>query len=72
MINAQGFAKLLDHMKPTFIEVKGVVHVGYSQLRMERKAMPYHEEIMDFSRDLQKHLENNYNIVADKANSKDN
>jgi len=70
MTDAEGYANLLSIMKPSFIEIKGVVHVGYAQKRMERSVMPYHKEIMAFAKKLQQFLPFKYDVVAEKEESK--
>lgn len=65
--NAEGFAQLIDRMKPSFIEVKGVVHVGAAQNRISREAMPTHEDIISFSKELSEYSD--YKIVAERPNS---
>ncbi|MFX1511648.1 MAG: radical SAM protein [Promethearchaeota archaeon] len=68
LTNAKGYATILNHMKPSFIEVKGAVHVGSAQIRLERQTMPYHEDILEFTTELQQHL-SNYELVGEKADS---
>lgn len=70
MLDVIGYAKLLEKMQPSFIEIKGVVHVGYSQKRMERDAMPYHDEVITFAKQLVVELKDNYKIVAERKDSK--
>lgn len=70
MLDTIGYTKLLEKMLPSFIEIKGVVHVGYSQKRIEREAMPYHEEIVSFANQLITELQGKYEIVAEKKDSK--
>jgi len=51
--NVKGYASLIEIMKPSFIEVKGVVHVGAAEKRLPRSAMPSHEKIYNFSKELE-------------------
>ncbi len=49
LIDPEGYSKMIKKMNPSFIEVKGVVHVGAAEKRLPRSAMPSHEKILDFS-----------------------
>lgn len=54
MKDPEGYAKLIEKANPTFIEVKGYMHVGESQKRLPREAMPRHQEIKDFAEEISK------------------
>lgn len=47
--DAAGYARLISLAAPDFVEIKAYMHLGYSRKRLERSAMPLHEEILDFS-----------------------
>ncbi|MHC1566158.1 MAG: 4-demethylwyosine synthase TYW1 [Candidatus Syntropharchaeia archaeon] len=49
MVNPEGYAKIILEGEPDFVEVKAYMHLGYSRKRLERKAMPSHERIREFS-----------------------
>lgn len=68
MKNPQMFAKLIDHMDPAFIEVKGAVHVGFAQKRIKKTAMPYFEDIITFTNELQRYL-GDYKQISQKRAS---
>ncbi|MHA1971967.1 MAG: 4-demethylwyosine synthase TYW1 [Candidatus Hodarchaeales archaeon] len=51
--NPEGYSKLIEIMKPSFIEVKGVVHVGAAEKRLPRSAMPSHDKIREFALELE-------------------
>ncbi|UCG02500.1 MAG: 4-demethylwyosine synthase TYW1 [Candidatus Heimdallarchaeota archaeon] len=53
LINPSGYAEMIRTMKPSFIEVKGVVHVGATEKRIPRSAMPSHERIYSFSQEVE-------------------
>ena len=53
MVNAEEYAKLIEKANPNFVEVKGYVHVGESQKRLPMDAMPYHEDIVEFSKKIE-------------------
>ena len=46
------FKWIVEKMKPTYIECKGYMHVGYSQKRLERTCMPDHTEVKEFAEKL--------------------
>ena len=50
----ENFVELLDMASPDFIEAKAYMHLGYSRLRLERSAMPSHEEVRAFAEELEK------------------
>jgi tRNA wybutosine-synthesizing protein 1 len=43
------YAKLVEKAKPTYIEPKAYMHVGFSRLRLTYTNMPSHKEIRDFA-----------------------
>jgi len=63
------YAELILKGSPDFIEVKSYMHVGASQERLERENMPLHEEIVEFSKKLVKHL-NGYGIASEHIPSR--
>ncbi len=54
MVEPDEYAKLIEKANPDFVEVKGYVHVGESQKRLPIDAMPYHEDIVEFSKEIAK------------------
>lgn len=52
MKNPGGYAKLIEKANPDFIEVKGFMHMGESQKRLPRSAMPLHLEVREFAVEL--------------------
>ncbi|NCO97013.1 MAG: 4-demethylwyosine synthase TYW1 [Candidatus Aenigmarchaeota archaeon CG_4_10_14_0_8_um_filter_37_24] len=55
MVEPEEYAKLIEKANPDFVEAKGYVHVGESQKRLPMDAMPYHEDIIEFSKEIEKH-----------------
>jgi len=51
-----GYARLIKLAEPDFVEVKAYMHLGYSRKRLERDAMPRHEEILEFTSELGREL----------------
>ncbi len=45
----EGYAKLIEKAEPKFVECKAYMHVGESQKRLPREAMPSNEEIKEFA-----------------------
>ena len=48
------FALLIERAMPRFVEAKAYMHLGYSRYRLEREAMPSHEEVRKFSVELER------------------
>jgi len=51
-IDTEGYAELIKKGKPDFIEVKAYMHVGASRERLKFEDMPWHEEIVEFTKEL--------------------
>jgi tRNA wybutosine-synthesizing protein 1 len=56
MQDPAGYAALYERADPDFIEIKGYMHVGTSRDRLDREAMPDHEAVVAFAREVQSHL----------------
>ncbi len=54
--DVEGYAELFERADADFIEVKGYMHVGHSRSRLDRDAMPDHDDVVDFTRELQQHV----------------
>jgi tRNA wybutosine-synthesizing protein 1 len=68
MFKPELYAKLIKKYKPRNVELKGYVHVGYSQERLEKTNMPYHKEIKEFAKVIAK--QSGYKIINEKPESK--
>ncbi len=55
MVDAEGYAKIINKSEPKFLEVKGYSHVGASRERLESANMPSHEEVKEFALEIGKH-----------------
>lgn len=53
--NPEEWAELIKRANPMFIEIKGYMHVGASRERLKVENMPFHEEIVEFSKEVAKH-----------------
>jgi tRNA wybutosine-synthesizing protein 1 len=49
MVDAKGYARIIERCSPTYVEVKAYMHVGYSTRRLPFEGMPGHREIMAFA-----------------------
>jgi tRNA wybutosine-synthesizing protein 1 len=68
-VELDNYAKLIERSDTDFIEVKSYMHVGESQNRLSRDNMPLHEEVVNFSKALVKHLDE-YEIVSEHIPSR--
>ena len=69
MLNPAGYAELLKHANPDFIEVKGYMHLGYSRKRLSRDTMPAHARVKDFTNEIVDCLED-YRVVDESEISR--
>ena len=67
--NHKEYAELVKKGKPDFIEVKAYMHVGPSRERLNFEQMPWHEEIIDFTKELMKYLPD-YEIATEHVPSR--
>ena len=52
MKSPEKYSNLINNANPDFIEPKGYVWVGESQLRLKKSNMPYHKDIVNFAKKL--------------------
>lgn len=69
MTDMSGYAQLISKGNPDFLEIKGYMFVGSSRQRLSMKNMPWHEEIVSFSKELMNHLPD-YEIVSEHIPSR--
>ena len=67
MFKPKSYAKLIEEVRPSFVEVKGVVHVGSAQKRISREAMPSHNDIRTFTQQINQYI--GYELVGEKEDS---
>lgn len=67
--HAEQYAKLIKEANPMFVEVKGVMSVGYARERIPYNKMPYHKDIVEFSKQILKFLPE-YKILSEKEESR--
>ncbi len=59
----EDYARVIETAEPDFVEVKAYMHLGRSRARLEREAMPGHDEILNYARALAGEL--GYNLEAE-------
>ncbi|MCK9596885.1 4-demethylwyosine synthase TYW1 [Candidatus Pacearchaeota archaeon] len=67
--HAEKYAELIKKANPMFVEVKGVMSVGFARQRIPYNKMPYHKDIIKFSKQMLKFLPE-YKILAEKKESR--
>ena len=68
MASIGGYAKIVEKAKPTYIEPKAYMYVGFSRLRMKFDNMSSHKEIYTFGEQLAK--KTGYNLVDESTDSR--
>ena len=64
MCNPEEYAELIKKADPDFVECKGYMFVGSSRQRLSLENMPFHEDVVEFSKELIKYLPE-YEIVSE-------
>src|SRR3989344_945764 len=67
--NHKEYANLIHKGNPDFIEVKAYMHVGASKDRLKKENMPFHEYIIEFTKELLNYLPD-YDIVYEHIPSR--
>ena len=68
MKNVEDYARLVEKARPTYIEAKAYMHVGFSRLRLGYESMPSHGEIRELS--LQLARETGYDLIDESIESR--
>jgi len=68
MRNAEGYARMIERARPTYVEPKAYMHVGFSRLRLGFENMPNHNDIREFASSLAKEI--SYNFVDESEESR--
>ncbi len=68
MKNPEEYAKIIEKVKPKFVEVKAYMAVGGARQKLPYSTMPFFEEIKDFAKEIEKN--SSYKIVNDKEDSR--
>jgi len=69
MITPEKYAEMIKKANPMFVEVKGVMSVGFARQRILYEKMPYHQDIVKFSKEILKFLPG-YKILDEKKESR--
>ncbi|WP_331234561.1 4-demethylwyosine synthase TYW1 [Natronorarus salvus] len=56
MADPDWYAVFYERAKPDFVELKAYMHIGHSRGRLDRTAMPTHDEVMAFTEDVAEHM----------------
>jgi tRNA wybutosine-synthesizing protein 1 len=67
--HAKQYAELIKKTNPMFVEVKGVMSVGFARQRIPYDKMPYHKDIVEFSKKILQFLPE-YKILDEKKESR--
>ncbi len=62
------YAKLIEKADPNFVEVKAYMFVGASRQRLEKANMPYHHDVVEFSKEISKFCK--YKIIDEQPESR--
>ncbi|MBD3318649.1 4-demethylwyosine synthase TYW1 [Candidatus Woesearchaeota archaeon] len=68
-VHPKEYARLIAKAKPDFLEIKGYMFIGASRQRLTIENMPWHRDIVAFSKELMKFL-TDYDIVAEHIPSR--
>lgn len=68
MVEADKWAELIEKANPKFVEVKAYMFVGASRQRMTLANMPYHRDIIEFSKKIEENSK--YKIIDEKQESR--
>jgi len=68
MIEAENYAEIIKRANPLSVEVKSYMWVGFSQLRLAKENMPFHEETKKFAEEIARHCK--YSIIDEKKESR--
>jgi tRNA wybutosine-synthesizing protein 1 len=69
MIQPEKYAEMIKKANPMFVEVKGFMSVGFARQRLGYERMPYHKDIISFSKQILKFLPE-YKILDEKQESR--
>ncbi|MBN1385482.1 4-demethylwyosine synthase TYW1 [Candidatus Woesearchaeota archaeon] len=69
MTEPQGYAELIKKGDPDFVEAKAYMFVGASRQRLKLENMPYHHEVMEFTKKLIEYLPD-YEIASEHEPSR--
>ncbi len=68
MKDPEKYAEIINRNNVDFVEVKAYMYVGYSRKRLEQENMPLHEDVKEFTEQINQHLD--YEIIDEKPLSR--
>jgi len=68
MEKPEKYAEIIDKHNVDFVEIKAYMYVGYSRKRLEKENMPSHEEVKEFTKNINEHLD--YELIDEKPISR--
>lgn len=68
-VEPENYARQINLASPDFVEVKSYMFIGESKLRLKLENMPWHEDIVDFSKKILTHLPE-YDLVTEHVPSR--
>ncbi|MFB6071356.1 MAG: 4-demethylwyosine synthase TYW1 [Halobacterium sp.] len=68
MANPDWYAGFFERADPDFVELKAYMHVGDSRDRLDRSAMPDHEDVLAFAEAVREHLP--HDVLRDQPQSR--
>ena len=68
MAYPEKYAKIIEKADPNFVEVKAYMYVGASRQRLKMENMPYHKDVVEFSREIEKRC--SYKIIDEQPESR--
>ncbi len=69
MTEEEKYAKMIEKANPMFVEVKAFMCVGFANQRIPYNKMPYHKDIVEFSKNILEFLPE-YKILDEKKESR--
>ena len=66
---AKKYAELIKKANPMFVEIKAFMCVGFANQRIAYNKMPYHEDIVEFSKKILEFLPE-YKLLDEKKESR--
>ncbi len=68
MTQPEEYARIIKENNIDFVEVKAYMYIGYSRKRLNIENMPKHEEVRNFAKQINQHLQ--YNMEEEKPRSR--
>lgn len=69
-IYPEKYLEIINMTKADFIEVKAYMHVGFSQHRLPKEAMPLHDEVIEFAKKIEQASNGVYKITNESKLSR--